>query len=179
MLFTKINFPRNVCWTGEKQYWQVWRNMFAKLRSFFCSKPKKSTSLYSLYQLILPEFSNEHEKGNFYSHAETFLLKSRSFLVQNADKFERNFKFFNEPIFPRSVSWTSNNAFFTTLLQWFHRKTKFYSLEAENDRKIVSFARETIFCEKLLLTRKRQFWRSFRYNFCCIQVFSMKSAKIE
>ena len=40
-LFTKITFPRNVCWTGEKQYWQVCRNKFAKLRSFFCSKPKK------------------------------------------------------------------------------------------------------------------------------------------
>ena len=41
MLFTKIIFPRSVCWTVEKQFWQVCRNKFAILRNFFCSKPKK------------------------------------------------------------------------------------------------------------------------------------------
>ena len=38
-LFTKLIFSRNVCWTVEKQFWQVWRNKFAKLRDNFCSKP--------------------------------------------------------------------------------------------------------------------------------------------
>ena len=42
---------------------------------------------------------NGHEKGNFDSHAERFLLKSRFFLGQKPEKFERKCEFFSEPIF--------------------------------------------------------------------------------
>ena len=114
---------------------------------------------------------NGHEKAILTAMPEHFCWSRDFFLGQNAEKFERYCEFFSEPIFPRSVSWTSNNGILTTLLQRFRRKTKFYRLKAENDRKFVSFSRETIFCEKLLLTQKRQFWLSFRYNFCCSQVF--------
>ena len=39
ILSTTSIFPRNVCWSSEKQFWQVCRNKFAKLRDIFCSKP--------------------------------------------------------------------------------------------------------------------------------------------
>ena len=94
-------------------------------------------------------------------------------------KLKQNCNFFSEICFHRSVSWTPNNAILTNLLQWFRRKTKFYRLKAERDRKNVSLSRETMFCEKFLWIRKRQFWRPFRYNCCCSPIFSVQSARNE
>ena len=48
MLFTKIIFPRNVFWTGEKQFWQVCRNKFAKNLKIFRSKTKKIDKFVSI-----------------------------------------------------------------------------------------------------------------------------------
>ena len=146
---------------------------------FSAQSPKGSTNLSSFYQLILRESFYWTRKRQFWRPWRKIFAEVEFFLRQISETFERKCKFFSEPIFPRSVSWTPNIAILTNLLQWFRRKVKFYRLKAESDQKIVSFSRETMFCEKFLLTRKRQFWRSFRYNFCCSQVFSAKSAEIE
>ena len=54
------------------------------------------------------------------------------FFGQNAEKNEQNCSFFSGPIFPRSFSWKSNIAILTTLLKWFHWKTKFFWLKVRN-----------------------------------------------
>ena len=82
-LFTKKTFPRNVCRTGEKQYWQVCRNKFAKLRSFFCSKPKKTDK----FVFILPiDFNlkvfNGHEKAILTAMPEHFCWSRDFFWVK-------------------------------------------------------------------------------------------------
>ena len=128
---------------------------------------------------FFPKVFTGNEKCNFERTTETFWLKSRFFWLKMRKKLKQKCNFFSEFFFHRSVSWTPNNAILTNLLQWFRRKTKFYRLKAESDRKIVSFSRETMFCEKILWTRKRQFWRPFRYNFCCSPIFSVQSAKNE
>ena len=143
---------------------------------FFCSKPKNIDKFVFILPIDLTWKFLMDTKKQFWQPCRNIFDEVEIFF---GSKFERHCEFFSEAIFPRSLSWTSNNAILTTLLQWFRRKAKFYRMKAEIDRKIVSLSRETIFCEKLLLTRKRQFWRSFRYNFCCSQVFSAKSAKNE
>ena len=144
---------------------------------FSAQSPKGSTNLSSFYQLILRESFYWTRKRQFWRPWRKIFAEVEFFLRQISEKFERNCKIFSEPIFSRSVSLTSNKAILTTLRKWFRRKTKFYRLKAEIDRKFVSFSKETIFWEKLPSTRRKQFWSSFRCNFCCSPAFSAKNCK--
>ena len=177
IVFTKTIFPGKVRWTGEKQFWHVCRNKFANLSDVFCPEP----TIDEKFVFILPiDFSWKYlveTKNAILTEPPKHFGWSLDFFGSKCGKSWTKNVTFSVIFFPRSVSWTPNNATLTILLQIFRRKTKFYRLKAEFARKIVSFSRETMTCEKFLWTRKRQFRRSFRYNFCCSPFFSAQSAK--
>ena len=146
-------------------------------RIFFCSKPK----IIDKFVFILPiDFIWKYlleRKNAILAELQKQFCWNLDFLAQNSVRNEQNRNFFSETVFHRSVSWTPNKAILTTLRKWFRRKTKFYRLKAEIDRKTVFFPKETIFWEKLPSTRRKQFWSSFRCNFCCSPAFSAKNCK--
>ena len=161
--FTKKNFPRNVCWTGEKQLWHVCRITFAKLREIFCSKPKKLNKfVFILSKWLHLKVFTGHPKSCFDRPTETILLNSR-FFWSKYGKNEQNCSFFSGPIFPQIVSWKSNIAILTTLLNWFHWKTKFFWLKMRKKlSKIVTFSVKLFFIGLFRGHHTMQF-----SQFCC------------
>ena len=81
---SKIVFTQSVCWTQEMQTWQLCWIEFAKLRSFFCSKPQNMDKnvCISPKQFFLEMFAGQ-EKSSIDKYAGISSLNSGIFSAQS------------------------------------------------------------------------------------------------
>ena len=155
MHFTKTIFPRNVCWTGEKQYWQVCRNKFAKLRSFFCSKPKKIDN----FVFILPidftwKYLMDTKKANLTAMAKDFCW-SRGFFGSIFGKTWTNLEIFQWTDFSSECFMDIKQCNFDNSAAMISQKSEVLSDESRNWSKNCKFFKGNYLLRKVALDTEK------------------------
>ena len=147
--------------------------------NFYFQSLQMSTKLYSIYQLILPKSNYWTQKMQFWRNCRNIFAEDLIFLAQMRKNLNKIVTFsvnlflvgvFREHQTMQFSQFCCNDFAILQRNEVLSAQSKIWSTNCK-------FFRETMFCEKLLWTRIKQFWRSLGNNFCCSQKFSSSNCK--